>query len=249
MKILICISVVPDTTTNIRFKEQNTSLDTAGIQWIINPWDELALTRALEIREQPDSGITQISVVHVGGKEADAVIQKALAVGADSAYRVNVIPSDSFETASQLLEVVTKENFDLVIAGHDSADYNGSAVGEMLAELLGWTSFSSVSSLAVKGDTVSLQRESDLGTETIVAKSPSVISIQKGIARDPRIPSLRGIMTARTKPLNTIEPVASQVYTRFVSFANPAPRLKCKMVDPLNTVELVSLLRNEANVL
>ena len=162
---------------------------------------------------------------------------------------MNVIPSDSFETASQLLEVVTKENFDLVIAGHDSADYNGSAVGEMLAELLGWTSFSSVSSLAVKGDTVSLQRESDLGTETIVAKSPSVISIQKGIARDPRIPSLRGIMTARTKPLNTIEPVASQVYTRFVSFANPAPRLKCKMVDPLNTVELVSLLRNEANVL
>ena len=130
MKILVCMSVVPDTTTQIRFKPDMNSLETSGIQWIINPWDELALTRALEIREQPDSGVTQVSVIHIGLKDADPVIQKALAVGADSAYRVNVAAAGAMEVACQLSEVVKKEHFDLVIAGHDSADYNGSAVGE-----------------------------------------------------------------------------------------------------------------------
>jgi electron transfer flavoprotein beta subunit len=249
MKILVCISVVPDTTTHIRFTGKMDVLDATGIQWIINPWDELALTRALEIREQADSGVTQVSVIHVGMKDTEPVIQKALAVGADSAYRVNHAPADSLETASQIAEVIRKESFDLVITGHDSADYNGSAVGEMLAELLGWTSFSSISSLSMADSVITLERESDDRLETIKANSPCVLTIQKGIAKDPRIPSLRGIMTARSKQLILVEPVPCTLQTHFVSFENPAPRSKCRMVDPSHVEELVNLLRNEANVL
>lgn len=249
MKILVCLSVVPDTTTQIRFTPAMNALDTTGIQWIINPWDELALTRALEIREQPDSGVTQVSVANVGLKESDPVIQKALAVGADSAYRVNLAPGSSLEVAHQLAELIKKEQFDLVIAGLDSADYNGSAAGEMIAELLGWTSFSSVSSLSVAGNSVTIEREMDSRTETIRASAPLVVTIQKGIAKDPRIPSLRGIMGARTKPLTPIEPVAANGNAAFVKFENPAPRKACRMIDAANPEELVSLLRNEANVL
>jgi electron transfer flavoprotein beta subunit len=249
MKILVCISVVPDTTTNIRFTGNMDALDTTGIQWIINPWDELALTRAIEIREQAGSGVTQISVVHVGLKDSESVIQKALAVGADSAYRVNHAPADSFEAASQLAEVIREEQFDLVITGHDSADYNGSAVGEMLAELLGWVSFSSVSSLVIANSDIAIEREGDNRTETIISKLPCVLTIQKGIAKDPRIPSLRGIMTARTKPLTIVEPVKSEPLARLVRFENPALRSKCRMIDASKVEELVGLLRNEANVL
>lgn len=249
MKILVCMSVVPDTTANIRFTGAMDALDSTGIQWIMNPWDELALTRALEIREQPGSGVTQVSVIHVGTKDTEPVIQKALAVGADSAYRINHSPVDSMEVASQVAEVIRKEGFDLVITGLDSADYNGAAVGEMLAELLGWTSFSSVSSLAIGNSAITIEREGDSRTETILADLPCLLTIQKGIAKDPRIPSLRGIMTARTKPLIQVEPVNSSPLTRFVRFENPAPRSKCRMVDPGNMDELVGLLRNEANVL
>lgn len=249
MKILVCMSVVPDTTTNIRFTGTMEALDTAGIQWIINPWDELALTRALEIREQPASGVNHIAVVHVGLKESEPVMQKALAVGADSACRINRAPADAFEVAGQLAEIIRRDPFDLVITGHDSADYNGSAVGEMLAEMLGWTSFSSVSSLLIENSAITLEREIDSRTETILAKSPCVLTIQKGIAKDPRIPSLRGIMTARTKPLTVVEPVECKPLTRVAGFENPAPRSKCRMIDRANAEELAGLLRNEANVL
>jgi electron transfer flavoprotein beta subunit len=249
MKILVCMSVVPDTTTQIRFKPDMNSMETTGIQWIINPWDELALTRALEIREQPDSGVTQVSVVHIGLKDADPVIQKALAVGADSAYRVNVAAAGAMEVACQLSEVVKKEHFDLVITGHDSADYNGSAVGEMLAELLDWTSFSSISSFTAARDSITIEREMDSRTETIIAHPPCVLTIQKGIAKDPRIPSLRGIMGARSKPLLQLEPIPCTGTSAYVKFENPAPRSKCRMIDPANPEELVELLRNEANVL
>ncbi len=249
MKILVCLSVVPDTTTQIRFTDQLNALSTTGIQWILNPWDELALTRALEIRELPESGVSQVTVAHVGLKEADTVIQKALAVGADSALRVNLSPVDSFQVAFQLAEIVKKENFDLVLAGLDSADYNGSAVGEMLAELLNWTSFSSVSSLSVNSSGITLEREMDSRTESILLQAPCVLTIQKGIAKDPRIPSLRGIMGARSKPLTAIEPAESAANVTFVRFESPAPRAKCTMIDPSNPEELVNLLRNEANVL
>jgi len=249
MKILVCVSVVPDTTTNIRFTGKMDALDTTGIQWIINPWDELALTRALEIREQPDSGVTQVSVIHVGMKEAEPVIQKALAVGADSAYRISLAAAGSMDVAVSIAEFIRKNEFELVITGHDSADYNGSAVGEMLAELLGWTSFSSVSALSVNSSGITIDREGDTRCETIIATPPCVLTIQKGIARDPRIPSLRGIMTARTKPLTVIEPEEYVRQVSFLTFENPAPRKPCRMVDPTRPDELVSLLRNEANVL
>lgn len=249
MKVLVCMSVVPDTTTNIRFTDKMDALSVAGIQWIINPWDELALTRVLEIREQTGSGITEVSVVHVGLKDTEPVIQKALAVGADSAFRVDLAPSDAMEVAAQIAEVIRQQQFDLVVSGKDSADYNGSAVGEMLSELLGWTSFSSVSSLSVEESVITLERESDSRTETIRANVPCVLTIQKGIAKDPRIPSLRGIMTARTKPMKVVEASPGEVATRFVRYENPAPRSKCRMIDAADAAELVALLRNEANVL
>lgn len=249
MRILVCMSVVPDTTTNIRFNSSMDALETTGIQWIINPWDELALTRALEIREQAGSGVENVTVIHAGPKEAEPVIQKALAVGADAAIRINRSPADSMETASLIAQVAREQKFDIIVTGNDSADYNGTAVGAMLAEMLGQVSFSSVSSLSVENSRITIEREDGGCTETIIAAAPCVLIIQKGIAKDPRIPSLRGIMTARTKPLTVIEPAAGESITRTVRFENPAPRTKCRMIDPANTAELVGLLRNEANVL
>ncbi len=249
MKILVCLSVVPDTTTNIRFNAGMDALDTTGIQWIINPWDELALTRMLEIREQPGSGVDNITVIHVGPKESDPVIQKALAVGADAACRVNALPAGSSDVAREVARFVGQQPFDLVVAGLDSADYNGSATGGMIAEMLGWSSFSSVSSVDIEGTGVTLEREVGAKKETIRVTVPCVITIMKGIARDPRIPSLRGIMTARTKPLTVLEPVGGHSAVRFVRFENPAPRPKVRLVDPAAMDELAGLLKNESKVL
>ena len=247
MKVLICISNVPDTTTKIRFNADNTAFDTAGIQWIINPWDELALTRALELKETTGGTIEKITVVAVGLKDAEPTLRKALAIGADDAVRIDAEPKDAFFVAEQLAQVA--KDYDIILCGIEASDYNGSAVGGMLSEFLNIPSVSSVSKLIIENGDVKVNREIDGGSETLSTEVPFVAIVQKGIALEPRIPSMRGIMMARKKPLNVLPAVETEALTEFVSYELPPAKAACKIVDAENVKELVNLLHNEAKVI
>jgi electron transfer flavoprotein beta subunit len=249
MKILVCISNVPDTTTKIKFQEGNTRLDTAGIQWVINPWDELSLTRALELRDDASTGVKSITVAHVGGPGSEPTIRKALAIGADDAIRVNAEADDAYYVAWQLAAAIKKEQFDIIICGIESSDFNGSLVGGMIAELLDIPSVSAVSSIKIEGGIPVLTREIDGGRETINVQTPFVAIVQKGITKEPRIAAMRGIMMARTKPIKVYEAEQCDKFTEIVSFEKPAARAACKFVDAENPKQLVELLQNEAKVI
>lgn len=249
MKILVCISNVPDTTTKIKFAEGNSSVDTNGIQWVINPWDELSLTRALELKDDAASGVKSVTVLHVGPATSEPTIRKALAIGADDAIRVNAETTDAYFVAAQIAEVVKKEQFDIIMCGIESSDFNGSVVGGMVSEFLGIPSVSAVSSLKVENGQANITREIDGGKEVVTVPSPFVAVVQKGIAKEPRIAAMRGIMMARTKPVKLIEPVAIESLTQVVVFEKPAPRAACKFIDPENPAQLIDLLLNEAKVI
>jgi electron transfer flavoprotein beta subunit len=249
MKILVCISNVPDTTTKIKFAEGNTSIDTTGIQWVINPWDELSLTRALELKDDAASGIKSVTVVHVGPSTSEPTIRKALAIGADDAIRVNAESSDAWFVATQIAEVVKKEQFDIIMCGIESSDYNGSVVGGMIAEFLGIPSVSAVSGIKIENGQPVLMREIDGGKEVVTVPAPFVAIVQKGIAKEPRIAAMRGIMMARSKPVKLVEPVAVEPLTEIVGFEKPTPRAACKYIDANNPAQLIDLLQNEAKVI
>jgi electron transfer flavoprotein beta subunit len=249
MKILICISNVPDTTTKIKFVDNNQVLDSSGIQWIINPWDELALTRALELKEASEGKIEKVTAIIVGDKNTEPTLRKAMAIGADDAIRVDTDSKDAFYVAKQLAEAVKDMGYDIILSGIESSDYNGSAVGGMLSEFLNIPSVSSVSSINIEGDNVSLKREIDGGSEVVEAPLPFVAIVQKGIALEPRIPSMRGIMMARKKPLNVVAAADAEALTAFNSYDLPAPKAACKMISEDNVKELVNLLHTEAKVI
>jgi len=245
MKILVLISNVPDTTTKIRFTGDNTAFDTTGVQWIINPWDELALTRSVELKEA--GAVEQISVANVGAQITEPTLRKALAVGADNAIRIDAEPKDAFFVAKQLAEVA--KDYDIILAGIEASDYNGSAVGGMLAELLDFNSVSAVSGLNIENGELVINREIDGGSQVLSVSTPVVLIVQKGIAKEPRIPAMRGIMMARKKPLNVVAATDADAKTTLVDFTLPPPKAACKMVDEENAKELVALLHEEAKVL
>jgi electron transfer flavoprotein beta subunit len=249
MKILVCISNVPDTTTKIKFAEGNSSVDTNGIQWVINPWDELSLTRALELKDDAASGVKSVTVLHVGPATSEPTIRKALAIGADDAIRVNADTTDAYYVAAQIAEVVKKEQFDIIMCGIESSDFNGSVVGGMVSEFLGIPSVSAVSGLKFENGQSVITREIDGGKEVVTVPVPFVAVVQKGIAKEPRIAAMRGIMMARTKPVKLIEPVAVESLTQVLVFEKPAPRAACKFIDPENPAQLIDLLLNEAKVI
>jgi electron transfer flavoprotein beta subunit len=249
MKILVCISNVPDTTTKIKFAEGNRSIDTTGIQWVINPWDELSLTRALELKDDVGSGIKSVTVVHVGPATSEPTIRKALAIGADDAIRINAESSDAWFVAAQIAEVVKKEKFDIIMCGIESSDYNGSAVGGMIAEFLEIPSVSAVSGIKFENGQPVMTREIDGGKEVVTVSVPFVAIVQKGIAKEPRIAAMRGIMMARSKPVKLIEPYSVEPLTQIVVFEKPAPRAACKYIDAENPAGLIDLLQNEAKVI
>ncbi len=249
MKILVCISNVPDTTTKVKFIDDFKKLDVTGIQWVINPWDELSLTRALELKDDPSNGIESVTVAHVGLVGAEPTIRKALAIGADSAIRVNADASDGYFVAAQLAEVVKINAFDLILCGIESSDFNGSNVGGLLAEFLDCPSVSSVSGLKIENGVAVINREIDGGREVVSVPFPLVAVVQKGIAKEPRIAAMRGIMMARTKPLNVVEPVVVELLTEVVSYEMPKPRAACKYIDAENPGQLIDLLQNEAKII
>jgi len=249
MKILVCISHVPDTTTKIKFIDDYKKLDVTGIQWVINPWDELSLTRALELKDDVSNGIQSVTVAHVGLVGTEPTIRKALAIGADAAIRVNADPKDAYYVAAQLANAIKIEPFDIILCGIESSDYNGSTVGGMLAEFLGYPSVSSVSGVKIENGQVVFTREIDGGKEIISVVSPVIAIVQKGIAKEPRIAAMRGIMMARSKPLKVVEPVEIDSLTEVLCFEMPKPRAACKFVDAENPRQLIELLQNEAKII
>lgn len=247
MKILVCISKTPDTTAKIAFTDNNTKFAEAGVQWIINPYDEwYALVRALELKE---SGAAEaVHLVHVGGADSDAIIRKALAIGGDEAIRVNSTDADSFSIASQIAAVAKDGGYNLVLTGKETIDYNSSSVGGMVAALLDVPYVSHAIKLDASGETIQTVREIEGGTESNEVGLPAVVSCQKGMAEQ-RIPNMKGIMGARTKPLKVVEPVAADSLTEIVSFELPPAKAGVKMIPADNPAELVRLLHEEARVI
>ncbi|GAA4946861.1 electron transfer flavoprotein subunit beta/FixA family protein [Algibacter agarivorans] len=248
MKILVCISHVPDTTSKINFSDDNTKFDTNGVQFVINPNDEFGLTRAMWFKEKQGAHVT---VVNVGGAETEPTMRKALAIGADAAIRVNTTPTDGFSVAKQLAHVIKDGGYDLVIAGRESIDYNGGMVPGMIAGLTNANFINNCIGLEVDGTSAKAVREIDGGKETVSTSLPLVIGGQKGLVAesDLRIPNMRGIMMARKKPLTVVEPIDTDAKTTSVSFEKPALKGAVTLVSPDNLDELISLLHNEAKVI
>ncbi|HYH55969.1 MAG TPA: electron transfer flavoprotein subunit beta/FixA family protein [Anseongella sp.] len=245
MKILVCISNVPDTTTKITFTDNNTEFNTSGVQFIINPYDEIALARALELTE---GGKGTVTVVHVGETSSEPTIRKALAMGADDAIRVNARPRDAFFVSRQIARVAREENYDMVLCGRESIDYNGSQVGAMIGELMDIPSVSIVKKITPDNGKAVLEREIEGGKEVVEVPFPFVASCSEGVA-EPRIPNMRGIMTARTKPLKVLDAEDVPKLQEIRSFELPPARGQVKMIDPAEAEKLIELLHEEAKVI
>jgi electron transfer flavoprotein beta subunit len=247
MKILVCISKTPDTTAKIAFTDNNTKFAEAGVQWIINPYDEwYALVRAIELKEADASTI--IHLVNVGGADADPIIRKALALGGDEAIRINTEPLESYSVAEQIAAIAKQGGYDLILTGKETIDYNGGAVGGMLAGLLDLPYVANATNLQLSGNTATVKTEIEGGEETVEVSLPLVVSCQKGMA-EARIPNMRGIMAARTKPLKVVEPAQADLFTKFTEFQLPPAKAGVKLVAADNVEELVRLLHDEARAI
>lgn len=247
MKILVCVNKTPDTTSKIAFSDGNTKFDEAGVQWIINPYDEwYALVRAIELKEKDPSVV--LHLVTVGGADTEPIIRKALALGGDEAIRVNANSSDSYYIASQIAAVIKDGGYDLILTGKETIDYNGSSIGGMVAELIDAPYLSLATQFNLEGTTATVTREIEGGEEVAEVALPVVVSCQKGVAEQ-RIPNMRGIMAARTKPLKVVEPVAADTLTAITGFELPPAKAGVKLVSPDNVAELVRLLHEEAKVI
>ena len=245
MKILVCITHVPDTTSRIAFTDGDKKFDSNGVQFIIGPYEDYALARAVELKEQLGGSIT---VLNVGGPETEPTIRKALAIGADEAIRVNAEPTDSYFVAKQIADQAKDQGYDLILMGRESIDFNGGMVHGMVGEMLGLPSISPVMTLDIDGDTAKMSREIEGGKEYLEVTMPLVAGCQEPIA-EWKIPNMRGIMSARTKPLNVVEPSGDEQNTQLEKFELPPAKGAVKMIDPENVSELVDLLKNEAKVI
>lgn len=247
MKILVCISQVPDTTSKIAFTDNNTSFNTQGVTFIINPYDEwYALVRALELKES--GAATAVHLVTVGKADAEPVIRKALALGGDEAIRIDTDSNDPYVVAAQIADYAKAHNYDLVLCGKESIDYNNGSVGAMVAELLDMNFLGFATKVDIAGNTATVKREIDGGEETNACDLPLVISCQKGVA-EARIPNMRGIMAARTKPLTVVAGAAVNAVSNISGYEMPAPKSGVKLISPDNMDELVQLLHTEAKVI
>jgi len=244
MKILVCVSKTPDTTSKIAFKDGNTKFEDNGVQWILNPYDEwYALVRAIELKEK--DAATVLHLVTVGTTDAEPIIRKALALGGDEAIRINADSSDSYYIAAQIAEVAKQGTYDLIFTGKETIDYNGSSIGAMVAELIDAPYISLATKFDLNGSVATVAREIEGGEEVAEVPLPVVVSCQKGVAEQ-RIPNMRGIMAARTKPLKVVEPAAIETLTTVSSYELPPAKAGVKLVAADNVAELVRLLHEEA---
>jgi electron transfer flavoprotein beta subunit len=245
MKILVCISSVPDTTSKISFTDSDTKLNKTGVTYIIGPYDDYALARAVELKES--LGNVNITVLNVGEADSEAQIRKALAIGADDAIRVDANPSDSFFVAEQIAAIAKEGSYDLILMGRETSDYNSGVVHGIVGELLGIPSFSPVMQLDIDGNTAKMTREIEGGKEKLTAPLPLVLGCQEPIA-EWKIPNMRGIMTARTKPLKVVPPIGGAM-TATTQYSLPPAKGACKMIPADQAETLIQLLRTEAKVI
>lgn len=236
---------MPDTTSRIAFTDNNTKFDSTGIQYIIGPYDDYALARAVELKE---SNGAKVTVLNVGGPESDPTIRKALAIGADEAIRINAEPIDSLFVANEIAAVAKINNYDMILMGRESIDFNSGIVHGLVGEIMGIPSVSPAMSLEIEGTKAKMAREIEGGKEYVEVEMPFVAGCQEPIA-EWKIPNMRGIMSARTKPLNVVEPKGQDQSTRLINYEMPPEKGAVKMIDPENVGELVQLLKNEAKVL
>jgi electron transfer flavoprotein beta subunit len=247
MKILVCISKTPDTTAKIAFVEGNTKFDENGVQWVINPYDEwYSLVKAIELKEKDPSVI--IHLITVGGADTEPIIRKALALGGDEAIRVNNTSTDSLSIAQEIATIAKEGAYDLIFTGKETIDYNSASIGSMLCALLDMNFIAAATSLTPNGNTITVSREIEGGEETAELNLPAIVSCQKGMAEQ-RIPNMRGIMAARTKPLKVVEATVTIANTTIKQFSLPPAKSGVKLVDPANMDELVRLLKEEAKVI
>jgi len=245
MKILVCITHVPDTTTKIKFTNNNQELDKAGVQFITGPYDDYALSRGVELKEQLGASLT---VLNVGTAETEPTIRKALALGADDAIRIDAEPTDAYFVAQQIAHICQQNQYDLILMGRESIDFNGGQVHGIVGEMLGIPSLSPVMKLNIEGGIAKMAREIEGGKEYLEAPLPLVLGCQEPIA-EWKIPNMRGIMSARTKPLQVVAPANPEMLTQVSQFDLPAPKGACKMIDANEVDKLIDLLKNEAQVL
>jgi len=246
MKLLVCISQTPDTTARVSFNAEGTEFNAAGVQFIMNPYDEwYALVRACELREALGGAVVALNV---GPAANETTIRKALAIGADEAVRINAEPKSAAFVARQIAEYARNEKFDIIFLGKETIDYNGSETGAMVAEYLDLPYVSYASRLELNGSTATLERDIEGGVEVLEVDLPFVVSAAKGMAEQ-RIPNMRGIMTARTKPLQEVQPVAFEEPAKAVQFTLPPAKAGVKLIEPDRMDELVRLLHEEAKVI
>jgi electron transfer flavoprotein beta subunit len=245
MKILVCLSNVPDTTSKITFTENNTKFNTAGVQFIINPYDELALTRALEMTEKQGGTVTTITV---GLAETEPSIRKGLAIGATDAVRVNAEATDAYFVAEQIAAYAKSEGFDLILTGREGIDYNSGQVAGLLGEMLGLPSVNVITSIEIENGVATMERDIDGGKEKVSCKLPLVASAQKELT-EPRIPNMRGIMAARTKPLKVVEATGADKTSATVSFDLPPAKGGVKLISPEDAASLIGILHNDIKII
>ncbi len=245
MKILVCISHVPDTTAKINFSPDNKEFLASGVTFIINPYDEIALARAIELT---DGGNGSVTAINVGDASTEPTIRKALAIGATDAVRVNAAPKDAWFVAKQVAEYAKQNSFDMILCGRESSDHNGSSVPSMIAEMLGIPSVSSAKKITVEGTTATIEREIEGGKEMLSVPLPFAAGASEGMA-EPKIPNMRGIMSARTKPLKVVEAIAVPELTKVVSYDKPTPRSTVKMISPDDAGKLWEMLREEKKII
>lgn len=245
MKILVCISHVPDTTAKISFTPDNKEFVSSGVTFIINPYDEIALARAIELTE--GSGGT-VTAINVGDVSTEPTIRKALAIGATDAVRINAAPKDAYFVAKQIAEHVKQNSYDMIFCGRESTDYNGSSVSAMIAELLDIPSISSAKKITVDGTSATIEREIEGGKEVLAVPMPFVAGASEGMA-EPKIPNMRGIMSARTKPLKVVEPVSVAELTKVVLFDKPSQRSTVKLISADDPGKLWEMLREEKKII
>ncbi|MBC8111208.1 MAG: electron transfer flavoprotein subunit beta/FixA family protein [Verrucomicrobia bacterium] len=246
MKILVCLTCVPDTTTKITFTDNNTKLNKTGVQFIVGPYDDYALSRSIELKEQ-FAGST-VTLINVGTAETEPILRKGLALGADDAIRIDTEPTDSYFVAEQIAHIARQNTYDLILMGRESIDFNGGQVHGMVGEMLGIPSFSPVMKLDIEGNTAKMAREIEGGKEYLEANLPLVLGCQEPIA-EWKIPNMRGIMSAKTKPLQVLKPVSEEIMTVVSQFQLPPPKGAVKMILAEEAEKLISLLHTEAKII
>ncbi len=246
MNILVCVNNTPDTIAKIAFTEGNTKFASEGVSYILNPYDEwYSLVRAIELQEKFGGKVT---VIHVGPASSDTNIRKALAIGADEAVRIDAVPLSAAYVAEAIAVYAKDKSYDLIFTGKESIDYQSAEVGAMIAEHLDWPFIGFANKLDVDGSSVTIHREVEGAIEVTQVGIPLVVSSAKGMAEQ-RIPNMRGIMMAKSKPLQVIAPPSVGEPLKVKAFTLPPPKSGVKMVDPADMPRLVQLIHEETKVI